>query len=107
MANPSEAFEDAQKKTAFFKVFSTKSAEWLDLFVKAEPNAIHWRDGNGQTPLHCAVNDRSEDKTYVLLSAGAKPNEQNNFKISPLASAVIGRHTGVQDCSAGGRWLNC
>lgn len=50
---------------------------------------IHARDGDGRTPLHCAVESKSLAMMKLLIVEGAKVDEADSDGKTPLADAII------------------
>ncbi|SFJ75113.1 ankyrin repeat domain-containing protein [Thermoflavimicrobium dichotomicum] len=56
----------------------------LQRILKEHPDAVHWRDVKGNTPLHYAKNGTI---VQILLQAGADPEAKNHIGSPPIDTA--------------------
>ncbi|HSE37574.1 MAG TPA: ankyrin repeat domain-containing protein [Blastocatellia bacterium] len=80
---------DANKE--FIKAAKSGNVEKLQVLLKANPSAIHARDSDGSTALHCATWKGHQAVVTFLLNAGADVNSHNNndhWGTTPLHAAA-------------------
>lgn len=80
---------DANKE--FIKAAKSGNAEKARVLLEANPNAIHARDSDGSTALHCAAWKGHQAVVAFLLIAGADVNLHNNnehWGTTPLHAAA-------------------
>ena len=75
----------------FIKAAKSGNAERLRVLLETNPNAIHARDSDGSTALHCATWKGHQAVVELLLGAGADVNLHNNnehWGTTPLHAAA-------------------
>ena len=81
----------ADPNKEFIKAAKSGNTEKLKVLLEADPNAIHARDTDGSTALHCATWKGHKAVVAFLLDAGADVNIHNNndhWGTTPLHAAA-------------------
>ncbi|KAG8532048.1 uncharacterized protein KY384_003685 [Bacidia gigantensis] len=87
-ARPDTRIPDVRGRTALHVAMDKDSTSLAQRLYDYDAELIHFADGFGTTPLHCAVERKSKKLVTWLLNRRANVNVQDNDWRTPLHTAV-------------------